>query len=425
MNNNGFSSVTPHLINSMRSNISNFNESYQQSVQLIDKQNFTNKNDVIHNNLNDNLLNENIVDYHINIDSDDRKLDAYPDPFHYVVTFKSLGRSTYHTKYKGFKVECGEVPETPAPVIMRSFKNVKYATLDHAIISRYRVNRYSIEQVININMCDGKLILNTIGLEKHCHKFDLDNQCFLCRFNKIECVCSKWNVCDSCFVNRPQNGCICKFVDICHTCENFCCQCMINDHYKFLILKIKELKNNHIYSTNTGTSDNTFVLLVDKLIGNCQTVWISRNGTCTFPSSLLQNIERLTIEFCDNRGERLKMGIILQFNIIINGFYHRVNVIFGCVHPCVLLKIHGLKIMLPIGELTRPENWYAAAFQNVLSHIQNKELVGILQLNFPLFLAQIVNLRIWDIIRCEITNNVFLILGVMENELNTNTTYDV
>ncbi|AYV81706.1 MAG: hypothetical protein Harvfovirus54_3 [Harvfovirus sp.] len=403
-------------------NAYDLNESYKQQTQMINKPNFTNKNNVIHNNLNDNLFVENIVDYHINIDSDDRKLDAYPDPFHYVVTFKSLGRSTYHTKYKGFKVECGEVPETPAPVIMRSFKNVKYATLDHVILSRYNVNRYSIEQRINI--CNGQVILNTISIDKHCHKFERDNECFICRFGKSDCCCSKWNVCQSCFINRAPGGCICKLVDICHTCENFYCRCMINEH-KFLILKIKELKNNHIYSTNTGTSDNTFVLLQDKFIGNYQTVWLSRNGTCTFPSSLLQNIERLTIEFCDNRGERIKMGIILQFNIIINECYHRVNVIFGCVCPSLLLRIHGLKIMLPIYELTHPENWYTAVFQNVLSHIIDKELIAVLQSNFSLFLAQIVNLRVWEIVRCEITNNVFLILGVMQNELNTATDYDV
>ncbi|AYV84247.1 MAG: hypothetical protein Hyperionvirus20_25 [Hyperionvirus sp.] len=400
--------------------MSNLNESYKQATQIIPRVNFANLDNTVHNNLGNNLLTENIVEYHINMDSDDRKLDAYPDPFHYVVTFKSLGRSSYHTKYRGFKVECGEVPETPGPVIMRSFKNVKYVTLDHVILSRYNVNKYTIEHVINI--CDGKLVLNTIGLERHCHRFDIGGLCFLCRFSKIECVCAKWDLCEECF--GAGKKCICKLVDICHTCENFFCQCMINDHNKFLILRIKELKNNRIYSTNTGSSDNSFILLVDKLIGNCQTVWISRNGGITFPSSLLQNIERLTIEFCDHRGERIKMGVVLQFNIVVNGAFHRVNVIFGCVHPLVLVRMYGLKIMLPIWELTHPENWYTAVFQNLLSHIHDKELIAVLELNFPLFLSQIAGLGIWEIVRCEITNNVFLILGVMQNELNTNTNYE-
>ena len=115
-----------------------------------------NNNNLLHNNLKDNLLKEELVEYQINIDSDDRKFDAYPDPFNYVVTFKSLGRSIYYKKHNGFKIECGEIPETPGPVIMRSFKNVKYAKLDHCIISRYNLNRYSINHIIKV--VDGKFI---------------------------------------------------------------------------------------------------------------------------------------------------------------------------------------------------------------------------------------------------------------------------
>ena len=198
---------------------------------------------------------------------------------------------------------------------------------------------------------------------------------------------------------------------------------MVNLNCKFLVLKIKELKNNLIYSTNTGTSDNTFILHQDKLIGNCHTVWLTRFDTCSFPSTLLENINKLSIEICDNRGERLKMGVIIQLNYIINRINHRINLLFGCVLPCIILTLKGYKINLPLWELPRIENWYSIAFNTLISHVCDKNIAVILQNNYPLMLSKMMDLRICEIIKCDITNNIFLVLGIMQNELNTMNDY--
>jgi len=198
----------------------------------------------------------------------------------------------------------------------------------------------------------------------------------------------------------------------------------MNDRNKFLILKVKELKNNRTYSTNTSTSDNTFILHVDRSIGNFHNIWITRYGTCTFPNSLLFNLERLSIEFYNNRGERLKVGVVFQFNIKINGVHHKICLIFGNIEDSIKKNISVIKLEFPIGELCNIKNWYKMMFNNILSHIQDNEIKLTLNNNYEVLLNNISQIDVDDLIKCDITNNVFFIVGVIQNELNTQTKYE-
>jgi len=448
---NQFTSSTPYMVQTMQNgrNLTNFNEGYAHPNQIIEKTNFMNQGYVLHNNLHDNLLAEHIVEHYINIDSDDRKIETYPDPFNYVVTFKSLGKTLYKSfKRKGndfSKDDEAEIPETPGPVIMRPFKNVKFVKLDHVVLSRYNGNRYTLEQNIVVDSKNNKVTIENIYLNKHCHKQDKGNGCYLCRSKDIscsnfcECNCKGCNLhtkCTKCFQNtKPVNQknsasentpetCICKSDERCHTCGELTCRCSMNDRYKFLILKVKELKNNRMYSTNTATADNTFILHVDRSIGNFHNVWITRFGTCTFPNSLLFNLERLSIEFYNNKGERLRIGVILQCNIKINGIHHKICMIFGKVDDSVKNSISGAKLELPISELCNIKSWYKTMFNNILLHISDSDIKSTLNNNYDTLFGSVDRLDIDDLIKRDITNNVFFIIGVVQNELNTLTKYE-
>lgn len=435
-------SQMPHPMSQQKnSNYSKFNEVYTQPSQIVEKQNFKNNGNVIHNNLHDNLLAEYIVENYINIDSDDRKIETYPDPFYYTVTFKSIGKTIYKSFKKNNESNTDNlIPETPGPVILRPFKNVKYVKLDYVVLCRYNSNRYTLEQNIIVDSKNNKVIVDNLYLNKHCHKNNQSNNCYLCRCKEsicrfCDCNCKTCNSqkdihskCEKCFpitIDTSSSKCLCNFDDVCHTCGSIVCICSMNDRNKFLILKIKELKNGRMYSTNTATSDNTFILHVDKTTGNYHNIWITRYGTCTFPSSLLFNLERLTIEFCDNKGDRLKATIIFQCNININNIHHRICLLFGKVDDSIKKNIKGIKMEFPLTELCNVKSWYKMMFNNILSHIKDTNIRSTLNNNYDILFDSMDRFDVDDLIKCDITNNVFFIVGVTQNELNTQTTYDV
>lgn len=116
-----------------------------QTFPIIEKQSFSNKNNTLHNNLGDNIKYERISEYKIDIDSNDRNISTYINPFRYNVTFspitkssssteewidinnKSLGKHMVNTIYNG----------SVAPFITKSFKNIKYLKLDYVQLPKY------------------------------------------------------------------------------------------------------------------------------------------------------------------------------------------------------------------------------------------------------------------------------------------------
>jgi len=93
--------------------------------------NFDNKNEILHNNLNSNILDENIKEYSVLIDSKDRNYQTYPDPFHYQVILNPLPRSK--NIVNGRKI----IYEDPNPTIYGNFVNVKYIKLEEVILPFY------------------------------------------------------------------------------------------------------------------------------------------------------------------------------------------------------------------------------------------------------------------------------------------------
>lgn len=100
---------------SQRMGMSNFQQSFDIPTPLIDKPDFTNYGNVLHNNLSKKLLLENVVEYKIHINSADRNRSSDPSPFKLRISFGS-GLSS--------------------PSIMRRFKNIKYITVDSVILPR-------------------------------------------------------------------------------------------------------------------------------------------------------------------------------------------------------------------------------------------------------------------------------------------------
>lgn len=137
---NRFNPLTTNTMYNMTTNpnMANFDKAFQQNVPLIDNINYTNQNNMLHNNVGPTVLDEHVVEYRINIDSIDRDIKAYPDPFNFTVKFNPAGSCIVRTeelidpndKSKGTKIVQELVEGAPQPHINREFRNVKYIKLD-------------------------------------------------------------------------------------------------------------------------------------------------------------------------------------------------------------------------------------------------------------------------------------------------------
>lgn len=118
---------------SLNSNLTNYNKGFKQNVPLIENQNYINQHNTLHNNLSENLLYEGIQEYTININSNDRNLKVYPNPFKFVVTFGGSSDG-YVKKNLSHKVSEEYFKGSVNPIINKNFMNVKYVIINYLIL---------------------------------------------------------------------------------------------------------------------------------------------------------------------------------------------------------------------------------------------------------------------------------------------------
>jgi hypothetical protein len=398
----------------MGKNMYNYNSAYQQNTPLIEHQQFQNNRLLLHDNCNSDLLAQNIMEYYINIDSNDRKMDTYPNPYNYVVSFKPLGKSRdsrYKTKKGGVIVhETIEYDETPGPVIIRNFKNVKYVKLDRVILSRHHIVKFVINQTIHVD--NNNNIIET----------DIDRKVSRKKISKKD-------------QDYDHDSELC---DVC--CCDDCC-CVLCNSTKYVLLKVKELETYHTYATNTLSSDNSFVLYVDKTLGTNNNMWFPTYGSCVYPTSLLSNIDRFTIEFFDMHGHNITPKVIIEYNIDVVYLNDVTKIqyclLFGNYEDNLVKKIKkrydNNYMIFKFNDLCKIKPWVDKIFSEISKKINQKyqnfeNIFNKTDKNNKLIyhekiIESIKNLNICDKIK-HISNNVFFIIGIFQNELNTNIKYE-
>ena len=205
--------------------------------------NFVNDNTILFNNLHVDLLNENIKEYTVLIDSKDRNYQIYPNPFHYDVTFDPIP-----TEKK--KVGSKEIVyETPTPTISTGFSNVRYIKLDVAILPMYTGIR---RRTINTGE------KNEVGLDI---------------FADEECI------------DRNKS--------------------LIDNLYNVLI--IEEYKDVNYKSTNEVLSDSFSTLYYDDMINRTHFRSCPEGAIKVFPRDQLGKIDKFKIRFYDPYGCELNV----------------------------------------------------------------------------------------------------------------------
>jgi hypothetical protein len=144
---NNLSTNTQNLMQNLP-HMSNFNKAYHPNTPLIEQHDYSNHNELLHNNINSTVLDEHIVEYAINIDSVDRDINVYPDPFKFTVKFNPPSRNIiqtekpidYKNKSKGTRIEETVFEGPPGPYICKEFRNVKYIKLTGIILPQCKKN---------------------------------------------------------------------------------------------------------------------------------------------------------------------------------------------------------------------------------------------------------------------------------------------
>jgi hypothetical protein len=257
---NRFNPMTTNAIKNINSmpSMSNFNKAFQQNGPLIDPINYENQNNMIHNNVGDTVLDEHIVEYRINIDSLDRDIRVYPDPFNFTVKFNPPGSSIIKSEElidprnpsKGTRIIQERVEGSPQPHINREFRNVKYIKLDSITLPQF----------------------TQIKRDEETHQYKFDNDSLL-----------------------------------------------LDD--RFVVLRIKELDDDTgIRTFDTGDSGERVdeddvvrshikpfsLLFPDKVLGRNYYCATPYHGNKIYNNSMLGNLNKMTLEFYDSCDKPLK-----------------------------------------------------------------------------------------------------------------------
>jgi hypothetical protein len=112
----GYTPVTPNIKNQMNTNVyNNFQKAFTPNTPLIDAPDYSNRKQVIHDNLGDKLLSERVVEYRAIMHSKDRDRKKFPSPFNMRVSFGNTNTE---------------------PHITEAMTNVKYVTLNNVWVPR-------------------------------------------------------------------------------------------------------------------------------------------------------------------------------------------------------------------------------------------------------------------------------------------------
>jgi hypothetical protein len=236
----------------------NFKDNFEENTPIIEKLDYRNKNNLLYNNVGPIVLEESIIEYRIIIDSLDRDIKYYPDPFSFVVNFNPAGPGKmYHEKYGRDcnKIVGTEFKGTPGPTINRYFRNIKYVKLENIILPQFS---------------------KTCKNDNNEYEFDRDD--------------------DS----------------------------LIKD--RFTQLMIKELDSDRILTTGEDVPRYTCkgksfippkpfaVIIPDKILGQHYYSGTPYYGNKYYRDSLLGNISRLSINFHNSEGEKIKYNHLFNYD---------------------------------------------------------------------------------------------------------------
>jgi len=292
--------------------------------------NFEYKNNTLYPNLNKNLLYETISEVRINVDSMDRDVLLYPDPFEYMVLFAPVVNSNTQSGSSDLKADLKLASKN---------KNLSYKEqMDIEKNNNSKINNSnnsnnfnSFNSFVNTNIFGDipaefrKFVIaeqiydkntfnpNIISKFENIKYVKIDN-IVLPKYNDIK-INKKWMYC-TCHdddehdeivhdseLHRIQN---CEFKYKRYIPNIAICSSLYSD--RFIQINIKELQNVKNLSTNNINS-LAFTIYPDKPLGVLYWRGNPYYAVRTYEKTLLGNINKFTISFLDSWNKRLTLDL--------------------------------------------------------------------------------------------------------------------
>jgi hypothetical protein len=269
------------------------NDTYKRANQggingkvFLDKYNYENPKNNLHNNIGSSVLLEQIMTNKILIDSSFQDHKNNPDPFRFIVKFNGI--QPYYedicVKFRlGSDSSCSSSLSCLYCSSSSSGSSCSYSSYNNEYEFSYL--KYGSDNVkINGDNC--------VVIDK--------------AFKNVKCVYIDELIMPvSITYKTTDDGSYKK-------CHN-----LAHNKYKYLILKINELSNNRFFTSNKKMGNEAFIMKADKNICHNNHLWIPIYGSVCYPLSNLKNIDRLTIEICDDQNKRL----VPQLDGVNHDFY--------------------------------------------------------------------------------------------------------
>jgi hypothetical protein len=243
----GFKNPSHYTVNTFAKNGfdgTNFNNAFKNQATLIPPRDTKNYGNTIINNLNENIVNEIITEYTLHIDSCDRDVNLFPNPYQFTVSIGGAGSSTITqtntnsvnniNNKNGVLFNSVSYSGAPGPRIDTQFRNVKYIKLKYITLPRIILYENVVE--------DGKKIYTA----------------------------------SSPLTNKSAT---------------------ILGNYRYLIMRIREIANDNFYSTNADIKNNCFILYRDSnYLDAVNDLWIATQPIKIFYDDDLKNLSKMSIE---------------------------------------------------------------------------------------------------------------------------------
>lgn len=328
----------------------NIEKGFASATPILNMLNTKNKNDTLYTNLNENLMKEAIMEVRLNIDSIDRDVRQYPDPFDYVVTFGPIVNSGLSST-----IARTNLKEDLKKVGKRNYNKNEF-TNDLDIVSPNNSDYQNKNIIIDYNDKLKRIYNPFITRNFQNVKFVRLDNVVLPRFDclKINYEWDFWK--DENFINdkyikdeyeRIKNQIILNYRYIPN--DNLSCSLFTD---RFIQIYIKEIESNYNLGTNT-VSTKSFTVFPDKQVGILYWRGNPYYALKTYKDSLLGNINRLSIKFYNSWG----LPITLDTSKIL---YENNQILNTDIINCDLININDLKSNI------KNRNWLIEKINEIL-----------------------------------------------------------
>lgn len=324
----------------------NFKDNFTDNKPELFMLNTKNKHNTLYDNLNEELMKESIIEHRLNVDSYDRDIEIYPNPFDYEVMLGPIvnsGNNPTVVSKKSLKEEMRENEKNNAKKYSRNFnpgnKNNPNNPLNESAFKGVNVESFVNTSTVGVNsnpndrnnplnsieitadafiFSSPELIVDyTNNLKKSYNPYiiqNFDNIKFirleagiLPKFNTVK-INHDWSLCRKSNYQK-------KFIkDDYDRIKDYI---LLNSRYipddtaeynlqtdRFVQVFIKQISTNRNLGTNPITNKSA-VLVFDKNVGILYWRGLPYSAVRTFKDSLLGEIDRISIKFYDSWGKPL------------------------------------------------------------------------------------------------------------------------